>query len=125
MLDSTLKIVQSLVEFLACHSNVTNAQLETASEAFRKAIAETQIYLGALERGEKRDYDKEATLVRLWSDASRTTRNITGPISAACQGLSTYWASPSSPPDKETKQISGYVGDLERLSRRHQLKEMP
>jgi len=49
---------------------------EKAATSFRKAVTETQIYLGFLDRSNKRNFETESMLARLWSEASKDSRLI-------------------------------------------------
>jgi len=70
------------------------------SHEIREAITETEIYLTSVNRNQKRDFDREATLARKWSQVAAEVAPKDERISSVCLGLSRYWANtPNSPTD--------------------------
>jgi len=87
-------------------------KLEQAATSFRKAITETQIYLGLLDRTKTRDFETELMLARIWSEASKDSRLIDKDFSNDCYKHSLYW---TNPPDSPLEDISELHYLVDRL----------
>jgi len=77
-----------------------DAREEEAVAALYLALNETQIYIGSMQRKEAeshgviRDYEVEAKLSRLWTDASLKTRRYDPDMSERLRKKGEYWANP-------------------------------
>ena len=70
------------------------------SRQVREAITETEIYLTSINRNQKRDFEHEAKLARIWSLVAAEVAPKHEAISNICLCLSRYWANtPVSPTD--------------------------
>lgn len=108
-LKSLLEGATSFLDWKRGRRDQKKKTLDEAQTAFRDAVTETMIYMGALRRA-KRNHKTEAHLARLWSTACQRTRVVGDVIADSCFELSCYWANP---PDDFATQL----WQLDRLVR--------
>ena len=104
--------VKSLYEIFDKKAAKREANIDAASIAFREAMTETRIYLAAGKRTGTRDYEKEATLARLWSKAATDARKHAAELSDKCLEISRYWAESPQDPLRHADETLALIGQI-------------
>lgn len=91
---------------------------DNALKAISKALRETKLYYQARDRGEGRNYETEANLVRLWSEASVPLRHIDEHLSILCIDKSEYWINPDNWSENDIKSVGIKLEDVSQAYRK-------
>ena len=83
-----------IVSFLGGRRDRQDDRTMTALRALSTALAETRLYLASRDRGEERNRDSEANLVRLWAGAANELRGLDAQLASICLHKSDYWIEP-------------------------------
>ena len=68
--------------------------ISPAIVALTRAVHETEMYFRDRMRGKERDFEREDSLSRLWSDAEEPVRLIEPRLSELCRYKARYWLFP-------------------------------
>lgn len=90
---------------------------DTALESISIALRETQIYYRDLGRGDSRNMDREAQLVKLWSVAAIPLRHIDQDLALICDQKAEYWLTPEQWTEQEIISCGIRLEDVTRAYR--------
>ncbi|MBD2325407.1 hypothetical protein [Alkalinema sp. FACHB-956] len=110
MLQDAIQVLDKIQEALA---KIQSADKDRAS-IIRKAVTETRIYIGKIVRlgMNNRDYEHEANLSRLWSDAAQAYRKVNYSITQDCDKMSSFWADPNALESSSISRIIDFANTL-------------
>lgn len=100
-----IKSLFGLVPSLLSLSKDSRELRETALRAILVALDETYLYYRDLGRGRKRDFDREAQLVRYWSAAAIPVRHVDPDLAQRCDQKAEYWLNPDNYTPDHVKEL--------------------
>jgi len=118
MLKEIIDLLTVLLGSIATMSKDRRELQDSALRAISNALDETCLYYRDLDRGNPRNLDREALLVKYWSAAAIPLIHIDQNLAALCDYKSEYWINPTHYSEQEITNLGIDLNNIRQAYRK-------